>query len=169
MPEPTSPRPVSMERFGPCGCVTGTSNAHASTLFSGQAANRPAFDVVSASKRRIGTFCHRGTQTLRTLKDLARQAKTPEAAGAVASAAARLPVWIDLIALLSLNRPFEQPRRGSDSCTTCRLGTAGSAVVGVRPPTPAIRNEIRAALESARSTLPLPFAVRLERSLKPYL
>lgn len=127
----------------------------------------PRSGVVQEALRLLGRRLASTDAT--TLKDLARQAKTPEAAGAVASLAARLPVWIDLMTLLSLTDPSNSQVADAAVAQLAAWEPRDRPSYGVRPPTPAVRNEIRAALESARSRLPLPVALELERSLKPFL
>jgi hypothetical protein len=94
---------------------------------------------------------------------------TPEAADALARAAAKLPVWTDLLLLLWLAVLGDPQASGSAIRELAAWAPMDRPAYAVPAPSPSAAAEIVARLAGVRKVLPLPAAVRLERILKPYL
>ena len=105
----------------------------------------------------------------RTLEELAARVATPEAADTLTRAAAKLPVWTDLLVLLWLAVRADPDVSGSAIRELAAWEPVDRPAYAVPAPDPSAGAEIVARLAGARKVLPLPVTVRLERILKPYL
>jgi hypothetical protein len=127
----------------------------------------PRLGVIQEALRLLGRRL--ASTEVATVRDLAERAKTPEAADAIALAAARLPIWTDLMTLLWLAERSNSQVAKAAVAQLAVWEPREQPSYGVRPPAAAVQSEMRRALETARARLPLPVAVELERRLRPHL
>jgi HEAT repeat protein len=103
------------------------------------------------------------------LRGLAEGVATPDAANALAQAASRLPVWINLITLLSLCAFSDERVTEAALAQLAIWEPRDRPGYAVSAPDIAMRRELVTAIRETRNSLPLPIAVRLDRLLEPYL
>jgi hypothetical protein len=103
------------------------------------------------------------------LQALAASVTTADAADTLARAAAKLPVWIDLLALLWLAALPDTRLRESANRELEAWMPKGRPSYALPAPDLPTRREIAARLASARSFLPPPVALGLDRLLNPWI